>query len=110
MVESMKDLILTMGGEVLDGYQVYTRFERNSEPVFKDEPGLPDLAKIRQDYAALSALAAQTLENQTDSYFTEPGWIGTKGATTTFFAFHLSYHAGQLEYLRNLAGKTEKVI
>lgn len=110
MVESMKDLILTMGGEVPDGYQVYTRFERNSEPVFKDEPGLPDLAKIRQDYAALSALAAQTLENQTDSYFTEPGWIGTKGATTIFFAFHLSYHAGQLEYLRNLAGKTEKVI
>ena len=110
MVESMKDLILTMGGEVPDGYQVYKRFERTSEPILKDEPDLPDLAKIRHDYAALSAVAAQTLENQSDSYFREPGWSGTKGATTIFLAFHMSYHAGQLEYLRNLAGKTEKVI
>lgn len=110
MVESMKDLIVTMGGSIPEGFEVYERFERTSEPVLKDEPGLADLTKIRQDYAELSALALQTLENQTDSYFTEPGWNGTKGATILFLAFHMSYHAGQLEYLRNLAGKTEKVI
>jgi len=99
-----------MGGVVPEGFEVYERFERTSEPILKDEPGLPDLSKIRQDYSALIAVAAQTLENQSDSYFREPGWSGTKGATTIFLAFHMSYHAGQLEYLRNLAGKTEKVI
>ena len=110
MVESMKDLVVTMGGDEPEGYQAYQRFERTSEPLIEDEPNLPDLATIKQDYAALTALAAQTLENQTDSFFAEPGWNGTKGATILFFAFHMSYHAGQLEILRNLAGKTEKMI
>lgn len=110
MVESMKDLVVTMGGAEPTGFEVYDRFKRTSEPLLEDEPGLPELGTIRQDYAALTALAAQTLESQVETYFAEPGWNGTKGATVLFFAFHMSYHAGQLEILRNLAGKTEKVI
>ena len=110
MVEGMKNLVVEMGGAEPEGFQAYQRFERTSEPVLEDEPGLPDLEKIRQDYASLNVLAAQALENQEDIYFAEPGWNGTKGATVLFLAFHMSYHAGQLEYLRNLAGKTEKVI
>ena len=101
---------MAIGATELVGYEAYERFERTSEPLLEDEPGLPDLAKIREDFTALSKLAAETLENQADSYFSEPGWNGTKGATILFFSFHMSYHAGQLEYLRNLAGKTEKVI
>ncbi len=110
MVESMKDLIVTVGGAEPEGFEAYNRFERTSDPLLADELGLPDLAKIRQDFTALTAMAAKTLENQADSFFNEPGWNGTKGATILFFAFHMSYHSGQLEYLRNLAGKTEKVI
>lgn len=110
MVQSMKDIVMAIGATEPVGYEAYERFERTSEPLLEDEPGLPDLAKIREDFTALSKLAAETLENQADSYFNEPGWNGTKGATILFFSFHMSYHAGQLEYLRNLAGKTEKVI
>jgi len=110
MVQSMKDIVMAIGATEPVGYEAYERFERTSEPLLEDEPGLPDLAKIREDFTALSKLAAETLENQADSYFSEPGWNGTKGATILFFSFHMSYHAGQLEYLRNLAGKTEKVI
>jgi len=110
MVESMKDLVIELGGSEPQGFDIYKRFERTSEPVLKDEPGLPDLGRFKQDYAALSALAIQALENQTDDYFRQPGWSGTKGATVLFFSFHMSYHAGQLEVLRNLAGKTDKVI
>ena len=110
MVESMKDLINAMGGEAPAGFEDYERFRRTSEPVLDDEPGLPDITKIRKDFAALSGVAAQTLDKQEDSFFAEPGRNGTKGATVLFFAFHMSYHAGQLEILRNLVGKTEKVI
>lgn len=110
MMVSMKDLVVQMGGAEPQGYDLYQRFERTSEPVLDEEPGFPDLGKIRQDFAMLSDLAIQALDNQADSYFREPGWNGTKGATILFFAFHMSYHAGQLEILRNLAGKTEKVI
>jgi len=110
MVESMKDLQGELGGSKPEGFELYERFARSSEPVLESEPDLPDLLKIKQDYAALSQLALQTLENQDDLYFGEPGWKGTKGATVLFLAFHMSYHAGQLEYLRSLAGRTEKVI
>ena len=110
MVESMKDLVGELGGSKPEGFGLYERFARTSEPVLESEPGLPDLVKIKQDYATLSQLALQTLDNQDDTYFGEPGRSGTKGATVLFLSFHMSYHAGQLEYLRNLAGKTEKVI
>ncbi len=110
MVESMKDLVVELGGPEPQGYDTYKRFERTSEPLLKYEEGLPDLERIRQDFTVLSALAVQTLDGQSDAYFKEPGWSGTKGATILFLAFHMSYHSGQLEYLRNLAGKTEKVI
>ena len=33
-----------------------------------------------------------------------------RGWWAFFFFFHNTYHLGQLEYLRNLAGKIEKVI
>jgi hypothetical protein len=110
MVVSMKDLIQTMGGTEPEGYQGYERFERNSQPVLSDEPGLPELEQIKTDFIALSKLAAQTLDAQDLAFFAQPGWSGTNGATVLFLAFHMSFHAGQLEYLRNLAGKTEKVI
>ncbi|MDD4578903.1 MAG: hypothetical protein PHS75_10200, partial [Anaerolineaceae bacterium] len=110
MVESMKDLGVELGGTEPKGYELYKRFERTSEALLADEPGLPDLAAIRQDFDRLSKSAEQTLDEQNDDYFREAGWSGTRGATVLFLAFHMSYHAGQLEYLRNLAGKTEKVI
>jgi len=110
MVESMKDLVIELGGSEPQGFDIYKRFERTSEPLLHVEPGLPGLGRFKQDYAALSALAIHALENQTDDYFRQPGWSGTKGATVLFFSFHMSYHAGQLEVLRNLAGKTDKVI
>jgi len=39
-----------------------------------------------------------------------PGSKGTRGWWAFFFSFHNSYHIGQLELLRNLAGHTEKLI
>ncbi len=110
MVESMKDLILALGGTEPEGYQVYKRFERNSQPVLSDEPGLPELEQIKIDFTALSKLAAETLDAQDLAFFAQPGWSGTNGATVLFLAFHMSFHSGQLEFLRNLAGRTEKVI
>lgn len=110
MVVEMKNLITMMGGATPEGFEVYDRFERTSQPVLKDEPGLPGVEQLRQDYMVLNDLAAAALDEQTDAYFAEPGWSGTKGATVLFLAFHMSFHSGQLEYLRNLAGKTETVI
>jgi len=34
----------------------------------------------------------------------------TRGYAAFFFFFHISFHLGQLEFGRNLAGKTEKLI
>lgn len=110
IVESMKDMVLTLGGSVPEDYKVYARFERNSEPVLADEPGLPGLEQMKTDFSALSKLAEEALDAQDLAFFAQPGWIETNGATILFLAFHLSYHAGQLEFLRNLAGRTEKVI
>ncbi|MEL7627138.1 MAG: DinB family protein [Anaerolineaceae bacterium] len=108
MAESMKDLTVELGGSTPKGYDVYERFARTSEPLLGDEPGLPDLAKIRADYAALSNLACQALDEQSDDYFKEPGWSGTKGATILFLSFHMSYHSGHVETMTVLR-RTQRV-
>jgi len=50
---------------------------------------------------------------QDDDFGKEIEWNGksvTVGWKVYFFFFHFTYHLGQLELLRNLAGRTEKVI
>lgn len=110
MVDSMVDLVEVLGGPRPTGFERYQRFSRLSEPVVKEEDGLPKLTQILEDFGKLSDLAQRTLDDQDEQFFTQPGWRGSKGESALFFAFHMSYHSGQLEQLRNLAGRTEKVI
>ena len=39
-----------------------------------------------------------------------PSFDGTIGGMVSFLAMHETYHVGQLELLRHLAGKNDKII
>ena len=111
MVDSLGEVVTELGGPNPAVASTYERFASGSEPVLGYEEGLPGLDKIKEDFAALSKMAIQALDEQSEAFFAEEAGHGqTNGGSLLFSAFHLSYHIGQLEYLRNLAGKTEKVI
>ncbi|MBP7213849.1 MAG: DinB family protein [Anaerolineaceae bacterium] len=111
MVNSLSEMLIELGVPAPAVALTYERFASGSEPVLGAEEGLPSLEKIKEDFATISKLAIQALDEQSEEFFAEEAGHGqTNGGSLLFSSFHLSYHSGQLEYLRNLAGKTEKVI
>ena len=111
MVHSLSEMLNELGGPAPAIASTYERFASGSEPVLGYEEGLPSLDKIKEDFAEISKLAIQALDEQSEEFFAqEAGHDQTNGGRLLFSSFHMSYHSGQLEYLRNLAGKTEKVI
>ena len=111
MVNSLSAMVIELGGSVPTVASTYERFAPGSEPVLGYEKDLPSLDKIKEDFGAISKMAIQALDKQSEEFFAEEASDGqTNGGSLLFSSFHLSYHSGQLEYLRNLAGKTEKVI
>ncbi len=112
IVNSLGEVVNELGGGLTPAtVKTYDRFAPGSEPVLGYEKDLPGLEKIKEDFATLSKIAIQALDEKSEEFFAQEAGHGqTNGGSLLFSAFHLSYHTGQLEYLRNLAGKTEKVI
>ena len=96
------------------GVPDYKRYGYGSEPVTGDAPDVVPLETLVAHYGLLSDAICARLELMSEAQFEEEieTFMGkvTRGWAAFFFFFHNSYHIGQLEPLRNLAGRTEKVI
>ena len=87
-------------------------YKRESEPITEDEQALP-LDKLLSDLDqsqtqiidALSEISPETLEQIADVANNR-----TVGQRIAFLHWHETYHTGQLELLRQLAGKNDKII
>ncbi len=91
-----------------------TRYHIGSDPIRGEEEGVLSLQQLIDTYTELNNKVVNRLEIMSDADFEEEieFWQGKKrrGYVAFFYFFHHTYHLGQLEYLINLAGKTEKVI
>ncbi|MBW6467453.1 MAG: hypothetical protein K0B06_13175, partial [Brevefilum sp.] len=85
-----------------------------SAPVCGDEPGVIELPVLIDAYALLTETITDRLVQMGETDFDQEieFWQGQsrRGYIAFFYFFHNTYHIGQLEQLRNLAGRTEKVI
>lgn len=89
------------------------RYQRESEPVLRLEDGLPfdrmlkDLALTQERIeTGLNAIPLELLEEVVETN----GRTDRAGGQIAFIHWHETYHTGQLELLRQLAGKDDKVI
>jgi uncharacterized damage-inducible protein DinB len=90
------------------------RYERESEPITADGEGVLQLARLLE----LLAQAGDTLSNAVEGLSAEDlnkeVVVGesntTVGQRLEFYGWHETYHVGQTEYLRQLAGPDDKVI
>ncbi len=92
-----------------------SRYQRGSEPILGPEPGLLGREGLINALDMLHAAVQTRLAEMEDAAFDEDIIIFgeqsyRRGWWALFFLFHHSYHVGQLEVLRNIAGKTEKLI
>lgn len=112
---SNRDRVLTLLGEVPVGNEaIQARYGYGSEPVLGDGEGVQRMEVLLEMLgrsqerinAALTRITTEELSKETQDH---------RGKTTVaerlfFLYFHETYHVGQTELLRQLAGANDKVI
>lgn len=89
-------------------------YRRESEPVRAEGEGVLSLERLLEGHAAVHQALVARLEEMDEGDFTRQIQHGERTTTLgwrfLFLHFHFTYHVGQLELLRQLAGRAEKVI
>ena len=114
ILESQVSLLTVLGGiSPIDpaGLAIY---QRESDPITTGQPGVLPLEHLLEQINAVHAALVACLAEMSDADFSHEIQQGerkvTLGWRLLFLHFHYTYHVGQLELLRQLAGRSEKVV
>ena len=114
LLEYQINLLELLGGEAPAEVPDVSRYRRESNPIKADGPDVLSLDSLLAGHEAVHARVAARLADLTDAEFAGEIQIGerkmTLGYRVLFLFFHYTYHVGQLELLRQMAGKTEKLV
>jgi uncharacterized damage-inducible protein DinB len=110
-----RDSILkSLGEQPLLNDQEIEIYDSESKPVIEEGAGLIPLEKMLDMLKRGQERIAACLAELAPEEFTKEIKVGdemrTLGERLFFLYFHETYHVGQTEYLRQLAGKDDKVI
>ena len=108
-----RQLVLEMLGiEPVPGKESTERYAYDSEPITSESAGIIELNELLSYLEESGKRIAKGFSKLDDSKWTaEIDEKGTKmWERVEFLAWHEGYHVGQLELLRQLAGKDDKVI
>jgi hypothetical protein len=113
-VAQYRDNALDLLGAPREMGEAGERYRRESEPVTGEGPGILDLAALLEILSRSQDALQGALENITEAYLeqempTQRG-VTTRGARLFFYYVHETYHVGQTELLRQLAGRDDKII
>ncbi len=113
-LETLITILETLEGSSPVDKKSLARYPHGSEPVLEQEPGVWRLEELLAGFDRVQQAITCQLQTMDDEDFQKEILWNEKTVTVgwklLFFFFHFTYHAGQLELLRNLAGHTEKVI
>ena len=114
LVENLVEILKALGGETPSDLTGLAHYVYGSEPIRCEAPGVIDLQVLVDAYIQLTTLITDHLAQMTEADFDVEidFWQGKRrrGYVAFFYFFHNTYHLGQLEQLRNLAGRPEKLI
>jgi hypothetical protein len=111
---NLLDVLKVLDAKTPDNLPDLSRYKIGSQPIRGEEEGILSLEDLIKTYTLLNKQIIHRLDQMSVDDFEEEidFWQGKsrRGYVAFFYFFHNTYHLGQLEFLRNLAGKTEKVI
>jgi hypothetical protein len=109
-----RDQVLAMLGQAPVLAEEGARYRRESDPVTGDGPGVIPLDRMLSVLKEGQERIAAGLSALSDEALREEQAVGERRLTLAerlhFAYFHDTYHTGQAELLRALAGRTDKVI
>ena len=114
LVVNLIDILQVLEGKMPEDLPNVSRYRIGSEPILCGKEGMLTLEELLEAYILMNKKVLNQLAEMAEDDFEEEidFWQGKsrRGYVAFFYFFHNTYHLGQLEYLRNLAGKTEKII
>ncbi len=111
IVASRDGSLEAVGQEPVWSKEVGQRYMWDSEPIISaEDPGIVPLDDILQALTIGLERLTDGLEEVSEAQLLTPNEKGgTLAQSLQFDGWHEGYHAGQTEYLRQLAGKNDKV-
>lgn len=99
----------------LFGVEQAARYLRESDPITEDGPGVMAFADLlglldASEEALEAALADADDEFMAEELSVEDGDMASRAAQVMFIYFHDTYHIGQTDLLRQMAGFSDKII
>jgi hypothetical protein len=114
IVANRNTMLLFLGKEAIVSEAHAKRYGYGSEPVCGDGDDILTLEQLltamEQSHSALAACLSKTTAEELAREVQSFLGTTTLGQLIFFLFWHESYHTGQPEYLRQLAGKDDKVI
>ncbi len=114
IVVGRDDLLEILGRErIMDGDDA-VRYRRDSDPIVEDGPQVLPLDELLSLAHSAREEVSDAVERLTDDQLAEEReWMGSTSTVAEwchFFYFHDTYHTGQSELLRQVAGAGDTVI
>jgi hypothetical protein len=114
LAEGRDQVLVLLGETPLLGEEEAARYRRESDPVTGDGPGVIHLERLLTVLGEGQARISSALPALPEETLAEEQPVGDRrlslGERLHFAYFHDTYHTGQTELLRGLAGKADKVI
>jgi len=113
-LESRNNVLLTLRESPLLSEALVKRYCYDSEPVYADGADVLRLERLlellRRSQEVINALLPRLTTEELASNVHDPQGDMTLGQRLFFLYFHETYHVGQTELLRQLAGTNDKLI
>lgn len=113
IVESRNAALRQLGQQPVWGEEEGTRYATGSQPIVSEAQALP-LERLVAGLALSQARMESALQGMSPEMLAQPqdadGRQVSLGERLDWLLWHETYHVGQLEFLRQLAGKNDAVI
>ncbi|MCJ7694277.1 MAG: DinB family protein [Anaerolineaceae bacterium] len=114
LLDGLISILKVLNGKIPENLPDLERYQRESSPILEDESGVLSLDLLLKYLDRVNVRVIECLVSMDEADLDQEIELWSRkvkrGWAAFFYHFHYTYHLGQLEYLRNLAGKTEKVI
>ena len=114
IVAGRDEILSVLGQPAVAGDRV-DRYHRESDPIREDGPGVLPMSELlatltEQGYRIVAALGSADDAFMAIEVPAGEGRTVSRAGQVLFFYFHETYHAGQTDVIRQLSGKSDKII
>jgi len=115
MVASRGEILSILGSEAVLGEAALSPYLRESDPITGDGPGVLAFVDLLAALDGSQERIEGALGDAAEAFLAEETEVGdgrsaTRSARIAFFYFHDTYHTGQTEILRQVAGANDSII